>query len=174
MESRAQLQLAMTRLSEGDRSAFRPVFDFLQPLLLRFVGRQVAASETDDVAQQALLRVFERASEFDPALDALSWAFGIAAWEVRTARKRHERRREEPAQALLALADGARGPDERFEAAQLEAAVVEVLGTMGASDLETLLRVARGERLPGATFRKRVERAVGRLRLAWSEKHGPR
>ncbi len=62
----------MTRLSDGDRSAFRPVFDFLQPLLTRFVSAQVGAAECEDVAQQALLRIFERASEFDPSLDALS------------------------------------------------------------------------------------------------------
>ena len=174
MESRAQLQEWMTRLHDGDRTAFRPVFDLLLPLLKRFVSRQVSAADAEDVSQTALLKIFERASEFDPALDALSWAFGIAAYEVRTAHQQLRRRREAPVDALAAQVDPSRTPEDRVEAAQLEAAVVEVLGTLAASDLETLLRVARGERLPGATFRKRVERALGRLRLAWSEKHGPR
>ena len=62
----------MTRLSEGDRSAFRPVFDFLQPLLRRFVARQLASADAEDVAQQALLRIFERSSQFDPALSRLA------------------------------------------------------------------------------------------------------
>ena len=47
------------------------------------------------MVQQALLKLFERASEFDPELDALSWALGIAAYEVRTARKWRLRRRED-------------------------------------------------------------------------------
>jgi RNA polymerase sigma-70 factor, ECF subfamily len=174
VEPRLQLQEWMTRLSDGDRSAFRPVFDFLQPLLKRFVSSQVGAAECDDVAQQALLRIFERSTEFDPSLDALSWAFGIAAWEVRSTRKRTQRRREEPAEALQDHAHPARSPEDEAEAAQLRAAVLEALGTLNAADLDVLTRVAFGERLPGATFRKRVERALGRLRLAWSEKHGPR
>ena len=174
MDARLQLQEWMTRLSDGDRSAFRPVFDLLHPLLQRFVSTQLGPSESDDVAQQALLRIFERATEFDPAFDALSWAFGIAAYEVRTARKRTLRRREEPADALAGHADPSAGPEAHAELQQLSAAVREVLGTMDAADLDTLARVACGERLPGATFRKRVERALGRLRLAWSEKHGPR
>lgn len=171
---RLQLQEWMARLGDGDRSAFRPVFDFLQPLLRKFVSTQVAPADCDDVSQAVLLRIFERATEFDPQLDALSWAFGIAAFEVRTTRNKTVRRREEPAEVLQSLADPARSPEAQAEVAQLSAAVREVLGTMDAADLDTLMRVAMGERLPGATFRKRVERALGRLRLAWSEKHGPR
>ena len=174
MNPRLQLQEWMTRLSDGDRSAFRPVFDVLSPLLQRFVSKQICASDCEDVTQGALLRIFERATEFDPSLDALSWAFGIAAYEVRTARKKTQRRKEEPSDVLASHAAPSRSPEEQVEAAQLSAAVVEVLGTMDAADFGTLMRVARGERLPGATFRKRVERTLGRLRLAWSEKHGPR
>lgn len=174
MEARLQLQEWMARLSDGDRSAFRPVFDFLHPLLSRFVSAQVGPAEREDVCQLALLRIFERATEFDPSLDALSWAFGIAAYEVRTSRTRATRRRESPAEVLAGHPDPSRSPEAHAEAAQLAVAVREVLGSMDAADLDTLTRVALGERLPGATFRKRVERALGRLRLAWSEKHGPR
>ncbi len=174
MDDRERLSQWMGRLRDGDRSAFRPVFDGLQPLLLRFVGRQVSAADADDVTQSALLKVFERAAEYDPSLDAVSWAFGIAAFEVRTLRKSQSRRREDPPAALAAHADPACGPEEQTEAAQLRRAVHDVLGTMSGSDLDTLMCLAAGERLPGATFRKRVERALGRLRLAWGDRHGPR
>src|SRR3954470_5130176 len=116
----------MTRLSEGDRSAFRPVFDFLLPLLQRFVARQLPPADAEDVAQQALLQIFERSAQFDASLDALSWAFGIAAWEVRTTRKRHQRRREAPADALAAHVDPSSSPEAQAEAAQLSAAVTAV------------------------------------------------
>jgi RNA polymerase sigma-70 factor, ECF subfamily len=54
-------------------------------------------------------------------------------------------------------------------ARDLEQVLGEALGTLKAEDLETLRLYARGERpdLPGATFRKRVERALSRLRHAW-------
>src|SRR6266849_3158600 len=85
----------MVRLADGDRSAFSPLYTLLWPALRVFVHRQLPASDAEDVAQDALLKVFARASRFDPARDALAWALGIAAFEVRTARKRTARRKEE-------------------------------------------------------------------------------
>lgn len=43
-------------------------------------------------ALAAVLKVFSRASEYDPERDALVWALGIAAWECRTIRRKRERR----------------------------------------------------------------------------------
>jgi DNA-directed RNA polymerase specialized sigma24 family protein len=170
---RASLHRAMTRLASGDRAAFHPVFDVLWPVLQRFAARQLPASEAEDVAQQALLKVFERSCELDPELDGLSWALGIAAFEIRTARKRSVRRREEPAEPLLGHADARPGPEELAIDADLKSAVAELLGTMRAADLEALMLLAHGERPPGATFRKRLQRSLDRFRMAWRTKHGP-
>jgi len=71
-----------------------------------------------------------------------------------------------------AIAAGGRGPEEEAIQRQLCAAAAEVLGSLRPSDVETLLALARGDRPPGATFRKRVERAVSRLQKAWRARHG--
>src|SRR3954447_2713270 len=103
----------MAALADGDRDAFHPVFVRLWPVLRAFVGRLLPAADAEDVAQQALVNVFTRVSEFDRGRDALSWALGIAAWEVRTVRRRSQRRREHAAgdSALATLPDPARGPE---------------------------------------------------------------
>jgi RNA polymerase sigma-70 factor (ECF subfamily) len=91
---RAELRRLMERLADGDRGAFRPAFDLLWPRLRAF-GLRYARADGEDAAQQALLRVFSRASEYDRERDALAWALGIAAWECRTFRRKRQRRRED-------------------------------------------------------------------------------
>jgi RNA polymerase sigma-70 factor (ECF subfamily) len=157
----------MERLANGDRAAFDPLFDRLWPVLRSFVLRQ---GVEEDVAQRALLNVFERAAEFDSRLDALAWAFGIAAWEVRSERRKVWRRREHDLHDRHL--DGAPSPESAVMASELRTALSETLGALRAADLETVMAMAAGERPSGATFRKRLERALSRLRLLWSAKHG--
>ena len=77
---REDLNQAMSRLAEGDRSAFEDVYAATWPILNRFTRRTLPHSaDADDVAQEALLKLFGRASEFDVSRDALAWALGIAA-----------------------------------------------------------------------------------------------
>ncbi len=171
--ARADLQDQMTRLAGGDRSAFLPVFNALWPVLRAFVGRQLSAPDSEDVAQEALVRIFVRAVEFDPERDALSWALGIAAFEVRTARKRFTRRREDFVEVPHPVGN-ADSPEASVIQRNLELAAAEVVGVLRPSDIETLRLLASGERarVRRSAFRKRVERAIKRFRLAWRAKHG--
>src|SRR6058998_2993721 len=88
----SELQRLMERLADGDRAAFHPVFAVLWPLLRRFAARHLRPEET---AQETLVKIFLRAGEFDPSRSALAWALAIAAFEIRTVRRRRLRRREE-------------------------------------------------------------------------------
>jgi|SRR5882672_3960026 len=164
----SDLQRLMERLADGDREAFHPVFEALWPLLRRFAARHLRPEEADDVAQEALLKIFRRAAEFDPARHALAWALGIAGFEIRTARRRRQRRREEsqPAGALEAERDPSPNPEEAALLRDMEAMVREALGALHPDDARTLRLFVRGERaaVAAATFRKRVERALRRLR----------
>jgi RNA polymerase sigma-70 factor (ECF subfamily) len=170
---RSALQEELTGLARGERAAFDPLFRRLWPLLRGFARRFLPAEEADDAAQEALLRIFRRASEFDPARDALSWVLGIAAWQVRTHRTKARRRREDVAETLLEREDPAASPEDRAVAAELAAALDRALAQLPPSDATTLIAYARGERpdLPGPTFRKRVERALERLRSTWRIRH---
>ena len=167
------LQRDLAQLADGDRDAFHPVFVRLWPLLRGFAARCLPAGEAEDAAQEALLRVFARAAEFDRRRDALSWVLGIAAYEIRSARRRRLRRREHPSEGFAARADPGRSPEANAVASDLERALAAALATLSPGDAETLLAYARGERpdLPAATFRKRVERALARLRGAWRLTH---
>jgi RNA polymerase sigma factor (sigma-70 family) len=171
--ARAKLHKNLVRLADGDRSAFSPVYDALWPVLRAFVGRQLPPPESEDVAQEALLKVFARASDFDPEREAVTWALGIAAFEIRTARKRVGRRKEEFIEPPTLEVDAA-SPEETVVYRDLEAAALEALGTLRPSDIDTLQLVLSGKSppVPRVTFRKRVERALKRLKVAWRTKHG--
>src|SRR4051812_36910792 len=100
----------MRRLADGDRSAFEPVYASLWAPLRAFCRRALPADDADDAAQHALLKVFDRASSFEPERDALTWALALAAWECRTLRKRRMRAREVGVEAASAHADAQPSP----------------------------------------------------------------
>ena len=167
---RAELRRLMERLADGDRSAFRPAFALLWPRLRAF-GLRYAGVDGEDAAQHALLRVFSRASEYDRERDALAWALGIAAWECRTLRRKRQRRKED-AIAVPRGVDMAATPEEAAIDAELRAAALAVLGTLRPIDVETISALAAGARPGGATFRKRLQRALSRFKTAWRARHG--
>jgi len=174
--SRRRLHEDLTRLADGDREAFHPVFVALLPLLRRFASRSLPPAEAEDTAQEALVKVFLRAAEFDRNRDALSWVLGIGAYEIKTARRRRERRRE-TGESPAATPDPAPSPEKTAIAADLDAAIEAALSQMSASDAATLRAFAAGERprdTAPATFRKRVERGLARLRARWRATHGDR
>jgi len=171
---RAALQRDLTALARGDRSAFDPVFRRLWPLARGLAARCLPAVEAEDAAQEALLRIFARASEFDTRRDALAWALGIVAWQVRTHRTRSRRRREEALETTPEPPGHERSPEDAAVAKDLEATLDRALRELSPADAATLIAYARSERpdIPGATFRKRVERALDRLRSLWRIRHG--
>ena len=164
----------MERLADGDRAAFHPVFAVLRPFLRRFAARHLGPEEAEDAAQEALVKIFFRASEFDASRSALAWALGIAAFEIRTARRRRQRRREESPEILEAASAAAPTPEAEAMVRELEATLVKMLGALRPEDAETLRLYARGDRpaIAAATFRKRVERALARLRAVWRTTDG--
>ncbi|MFZ5479474.1 MAG: hypothetical protein ACOZNI_22100 [Myxococcota bacterium] len=113
--------------------------------------------------------MFARASGFDASRAALPWLLAIAANECRTMRQRRARRREDPLVDREPAAPDC--PEALVLAADERAAIESVTGTLDALDAETL-RQAMDQRPPGATFRKRLERAIGRFRDRWRAHHG--
>jgi RNA polymerase sigma-70 factor, ECF subfamily len=173
---RRQLQELLVRLADGDRAAFPPAFTLLWPVTRAFARsflREDAGAE--DAAQQALVRVFLRASEFDATRPALPWVLGVVANECRTLRRRSQRRREASLAEVDARPDPAASPEEDAARREVERAALSVLEGLPAADVEAILaHIGETERpdLPPPTFRKRVERALKRLRQAWSRRHG--
>jgi RNA polymerase sigma-70 factor (ECF subfamily) len=173
-KSEPDLEALMLRLADGDRAAFEPLYAALWPIVRRLTERMLlGAPEAEDAAQEAMMKVFARASMFEPGRDARAWVLGVAAYECKTLRQKQRRRREQ-AQSGAEERALEPSPEAQAIARELEAAATEVLGALRPADLATLRAVMDGERpdLPAATFRKRLERAIARLRSAWSSRHG--
>ena len=122
-----------------------------------------------------MLKIFERAPlEYDRARPALPWALAIAGWECRTLARKRSRRRE-----ISELEDArsdvlAEGEAELVQRDLLRAAL-NALGELSETDREALVATFREEAatsVSGATFRKRRERALERLRGAFRRLYG--
>jgi RNA polymerase sigma-70 factor, ECF subfamily len=173
---RKSIHDAMVRLSDGDRTAFPTLVDELWPVLLSFAQRGVAhAPDADDIAQEVFLRICSRIADFDPSRDGLSWAFGIAHYEIMTHRRRVQRRREVHDEALLpaAIHPGLSQEDLLLER---ESAVVldRALRALCEEDRHALGLVEHtaADGPATATLRKRKQRALERLRNLWRSIYG--
>lgn len=160
----ADIDAWMARLSKGDRDAFGPLYAELAPRALRFSMRRLERADAEDAAQSALMKVFARASEFQPGRAALPWFYAVVFNEVTAIA-----RRKKP-HAAAELLD--RLPSTESDVAtQLEEA--ELLGRLASAidDLDpasrdaVLSRLDGGNALPSPALRKRISRAYGRLRL---------
>lgn len=147
----------------------------LWPVILSFAQRGLAhEQDAEDVAQEVFLRICARASDFDRRRDGLSWAFGIASYEILTHRRRRTRRRESAATALEDIADEVPTHEDEMIQRQLEAAILTATGTLSEEDRVTL-GLLPGVGIPapsGATLRKRKQRALDRLRALWRNLYG--
>jgi RNA polymerase sigma-70 factor (ECF subfamily) len=173
-ERRRQIQAWMVRFADGERDAFQPLFDALWPVLLAFTSRTLErTADAEDAAQQAMLKLFSRIADFDRSRDGVSWAFGIAGYEVMTIRKQRARRLETGAAALERVEQEGGDMEERMIMDQLRQTVLALLGELPERDQAALAYAFTGDVAPtDETSRKRRFRAVERLRAAWRRVHG--
>lgn len=147
----------------------------LWPVVLLFAERGLQhEQDAEDVAQEVFLRICARISDFDRQRDGLSWAFGIASYEILTVRKRRKRRRELSGDGeLAARADARASQEEAVIQNELTEAMALAVGQLSDEDRESLgLEVPVLANLPAATFRKRRQRALDRLRTVWRKLYG--
>jgi RNA polymerase sigma-70 factor (ECF subfamily) len=173
-DARKRVNDLMVRLADGDRSVFDEVYAALWLVIAAFCGKMLSGADAEDAAQQALLKIFSRASTFERSGDAFTWAITIASWEVRTIQKQVTRARTTPMDGHEAV-DPAESVETLISREQLVAAARQVLGTLSESDQQTLVASFNDENptsVAGATFRKRRERALTRLREAWRRVYG--
>lgn len=170
-DDRQAIHDALVRLADGDRSAFHVLVDRLWPEVLAFTQRSLAhPADGEDAAQEVFLRISTRIAEFDRRRDGVSWAFGIATWEVLTQRKRRTRQRRVVNEPRERRADD-EGADEVLHRRRVAAALEAVLGVLSDAD-RSALGLNEGAPQLGAAARKRRQRALERLRAIWRSIHG--
>lgn len=162
----ADLDAWMSRLANGDRSAFEPLYAALRVRAHRFARMRAGEQIADDVTQSALLKVFARASEFTPGKPCLPWFYAIVVNEIRAARRKDVRLvpTELGEDAITSSDDAESQMIERELGRALELAV-DSLDHDAARAIAAVLGRAPAPACAPATFRKRVSRAYAKLRL---------
>lgn len=120
--------------------------------------------------------MFSRAAQFREGAEALPWILTITSFECKTHLKKIGRRRENftdvfgmsqtPSKLLSA--------DDAISQKEHEEALHACLGELQQSDRDALMSAYFGAAAPNinaATLRKRVQRAIVRLKTAWSMSH---
>lgn len=164
----------MTQLADGDRTAFDGFYAALWPLVSAFCAKTLPPADAEDAAQVALLKVFEQATNFDRDKDAVSWAFAIASWEVRTIRQHHARShttQSDDADGIFAE----KSPEGLLAEREIVEVARSVLGTLSESDQATLIATFNEDSTgsaSGPALRKRRQRALFRLKQAWRSIYG--
>ena len=168
----SELDVLMGKLADGDRAAFSPLFRALWTPALKVCQRLVhGEADAADAAQAAMMKILERAGEYDKQRPALPWALGIAAWECRTLMKKQQR--QKVAGEAPELSDGGSTADE-VEQKLLVSAAMHAMGELSKADQDTLTATywETAAAVGGATFRKRRERALTRLRDTFRRLYG--
>lgn len=162
-------------VAQGDRAAFARLFEHYAPRIKTFLMRRgAAAAEAEELAQEAMLAVWRKAGQFDPArATASAWIFAIAR-NLRIDQHRRNRGAPEPDAALdpepPPLADTVLGTVQiatRVQAAieglppeQGEALRLAFFNECSHSELGARLGIPLG------TVKSRLRLAMGRLRTA--------
>ena len=161
----------MTAAADGDRAAVEPLFAALWPIAVRYAHKLIGdATLAEDVAQDSLTALFGQLARFDRQRDGLGWALAIVTWQCRTARRKIQRRGE-----VAEVVDGA--IDDDLELRDLVRAALAELELLAPRDRDVIAAAISDDdelrrTLAPTTFRKRLERALARLRTSWRSRHG--
>lgn len=162
----------MIAAADGDRGAIDPLFHMLWPVTVAYATRFLGdPGLAEDCAQDALVTLFGQLDRFERERDALTWALTHTAWRCRTERRKRQRRGE------AAAVDVTFDDRQRLEERELVRAAVDALAALAPHDREVIAAALTDDdglrrALAPATFRKRLERALARLRTSWRSRHG--
>lgn len=163
--------------TRGDREAFKTLFEYFAPRIRGFLIKTGSnADDAEEIAQSAMVAVWIKAAQFDPAsAGASAWIFTIARnLRIDAARRAARAGRLVDAEALDDEADPALAADlimSRVEDARRVAAAIERLS----AEQSTVIRLSFVEErphseiatalgLPLGTVKSRIRLAMNRLR----------
>jgi RNA polymerase sigma factor (sigma-70 family) len=163
--------------SHGDRDAFRSLFEHFAPRIKGFMLKAgCSADEAEEIAQTALIAVWRKASQFDPAsAGAAAWIFTIARNLRIDAVRRGARAGRFGDTAELADAPDPADPADMLVSRDEDAARVKAALERLSAEQSTVIRlsfieerphpeIARLLGIPLGTVKSRIRLAMSRLR----------
>jgi len=161
----------LVRIAAGDRNAFGAVFARYAPRVKSYLLRLGAhGANAEDLAQDAMVSVWRRASSFDPAkAKASTWIFVIArnAWIDRLRREKVQLAYRDASCVSEESEDEA--PDEAVVRTQTEEQVNAALATLS-EEQRQVVRLSFFQDVPHAEIAEALSLPLGtvksRLRLA--------
>ena len=154
----------------ADREAFLALFDYYAPRLKAFLrGRGASPAQAEDLVQDVLLAVWQRAAQYDRSQASVStWVFTIARNRQIDVIRRERRPEVDPDDPLLAV-DDAPPPDRLYDAERAAERVRAALAELPVEQAE-LVRVSFYEEASHSVLAERFGLPLGtvksRLRLA--------
>jgi RNA polymerase sigma-70 factor, ECF subfamily len=171
-------QLIVSIASTKDRAHYAELFRRFAPKIKAFVmGQGLAAQEAEELAQEAMLKVWRKAEAFDPAkATASTWIYTIARnLRIDMARK-SARKRDLPDDLWV---NDVRPVDDLMSLAQSSNELRALMTSLPSEQKEVLTlsfyedmshaEVAKALNLPLGTVKSRLRLALGRLRHAFSQ-----
>jgi RNA polymerase sigma factor (sigma-70 family) len=163
-----------------DAAAFKELFDHFAPRVKGYLMRLGStATVAEDLAQEAMLTLWRKATLFDPErASASTWVFTIAR-NLRIDAVRKERRPELDANDPALQPEAARPVDESVDWAQTEGRLRQALAVLPREQAQIIElsfladkphgAIAKELGLPLGTVKSRIRLAMARLRLALGE-----
>ncbi|MCP4002205.1 MAG: sigma-70 family RNA polymerase sigma factor [Gammaproteobacteria bacterium] len=158
-----------------DRAAFMKVYGYFAPRVKSFlVGRGLNQATADDVLQEAMLAVWEKAHSFNPDKAGVStWIFTIARYKYIDRLRRDGRQKTESDEPDLRASDTLVSDDEVLQQ-QRQDAVQAAIAKLPEDQKSVIFlsfikglahsEIAEQQGLPLGTVKSRIRRAFGRLR----------
>lgn len=161
--------------ADADRDAFNTLFLFFAPRIKSYLMRIGAAADlADDLAQEAMLRVWRKARLFDPAkASASTWIFTIARNVRIDAARRAAKPDLDPNEPAL-LPDHELQPDVKIDRAARDAKIRASFGALPPAQYEVVKlhflddlahsEIAERLSLPLGTVKSRLRLAFDKIR----------
>lgn len=164
----------LLQVAAKDRDAFAELFRRFAPRVAGFLRRALPEGRADEVLQDVMLRVWQKAPTYRPEkASPTTWIFAIARNARIDALRRDGRPEPEPDDPLWVPA-APEPPDVRVEQAHRDARVREALRGLPEPQVEVLERayvqgqslaeIAEALAVPLGTVKSRVRLAMERLR----------
>jgi len=171
------LQACLTAVArQRDLAAFEQLFRHYAPRLRLFMARQGGGQRAEELMQETMLAVWNKADRFDPARgNASQWVFTIARNLRIDAYRRDRRPAFDPADPAF-VPDAPQPADDRMSGLQQAEQLRRALSTLPDEQKQLLhcaffeelphSAIARRFGLPIGTVKSRIRLAYGRLRQA--------